>query len=95
MDAAVQVVHNAAQNRFETTVDGQLSVLDYTQENGRMLYTHTGVPTTLRGRGIAGQLAHAALDYAREENLAVVPLCSYVASYVREHPEYQALVQER
>lgn len=95
MENTVQVVHNAAQSRFEATVDGHLSVLDYTQEDGRMLATHTGVPTALRGRGIAGQLAHAALEHAREQNLAVVPLCSYMASYIRKHPEYQPLVQER
>lgn len=95
MDSKIQVVHNEAQKRFEATVDGHLSVLDYRQEGGRMLTTHTGVPAALRGRGIAGQLAHAALDYARAQNLSVVPLCSYVASYIRTHPEYQALVQER
>lgn len=91
----VQVVHNEAQNRFEATINGQLSVLDYALEDGRILYTHTGVPAAQRGRGVAAKLAQAALEYARENNLAVVPLCSYVASYIRRHPEYKPLVQSR
>ncbi len=91
----VQVVHNEAASQFEATVQGQLSELSYMREGNRMVFTHTGVPPALRGRGIAGKLAQAALEYTRENNLVAVPLCSYVVSYIRRHPEYQPLVQRR
>jgi len=51
------------------------------------------VPPALEGRGIAGKLARAALDYARERKLSVIPRCPFVAAYIRKHPEYQSLVR--
>ena len=38
-------------------------------------------------------MAHAGLEYARSEHLAVIALCPFVASYIARHPEYQALTQ--
>jgi uncharacterized protein len=32
-----------------------------------------------------------ALDYAHEHEKQVMPLCSYVAVYLKRHPEYQDL----
>jgi predicted GNAT family acetyltransferase len=34
----------------------------------------------------------AALDFARDKQLRVVPLCPFVAGYLRRHPEYQDLL---
>ena len=34
----------------------------------------------------------AALDEARRQGLAVVPLCPYVAGWIRRHPEYAELL---
>ena len=34
----------------------------------------------------------AQLEYARQERLNVVPLCPFVASYIRRHQEYLDLV---
>jgi predicted GNAT family acetyltransferase len=53
---------------------------------------HTEVPEPLSGRGIASRLAHAALVYARENGLRVIPTCPFVRSYLERHPEFQELV---
>lgn len=86
------VKHNEAQQRFEWTEDGQLSVLEYELQNGVMAIMHTGVPEPVSGRGIAGDLAQAALDTARRQGWRVRPLCSYVASYIQRKPQYQDLL---
>ncbi len=86
------VVHNPAQSRFETNVEGRLCVADYRLNGGVMQMTHTGVPPQLEGRGIAAALVQAALDHARSQGLKVNPLCSYVAVYMRRHPETQDLL---
>jgi uncharacterized protein len=59
-----QVKHNPDQRRFELTLNGRLAVLEYQQAGKRIAFTHTEVPIELRGRGLGGQLAKAALDYA-------------------------------
>jgi predicted GNAT family acetyltransferase len=44
------------------------------------------------GRGFGSRLAEAALDDARRQALAVVPLCPFIAWYIEQHPEYRDLV---
>ncbi len=86
------IIHNTAENRFQVEVESHLAVLDYALMDGVITFTHTGVPSPIEGRGIAGQLVQRGLNYAREENLKVIPACSYVARYIERHPEYQDLL---
>lgn len=58
-----------------------------------IVLVHTEVPPALAGRGVAGRLARAALEFARERSLNVVPLCPFVAAFIERHPEFQDLVK--
>jgi predicted GNAT family acetyltransferase len=91
-DGAEQVIHNAAESRFELQIDGSLAVAEYELAPGEIIFTHTEVPRALEGRGLGGRLARAALDHARAEGLRVVPRCPFIRSYIERHPEYQPLV---
>ncbi len=76
-DAAV--VHDASKQRFEIKLDGQLSVLEYAFKNYRLFLTHTEVPPALESQGLGTELAHAALEYARQNDLTVnrdLPFCA-------------------
>ena len=84
--------HKAESNRFEIQTEGLVAVLEYSLQPGRIIFTHTGVPPALEGRGIGSQLAKAGLEYARENKLKVTPLCWFVAAYIERHPEYAELV---
>ena len=53
---------------------------------------HTEVPAALQGQGVAAALVQAALAWARAEGLRVRPVCSYVAAYMKRHPETQDLL---
>jgi len=89
----VQVDHNPAASRFEAVVDGQLCVADYRLADGVMTTHHTFVPPVLEGRGIAAALVAQALAHARSRGWRVRPTCSYVASYMRRHPETLDLLE--
>lgn len=86
------VVHNPSKQRFEINMDGQLSVLEYTFKNHRLFLMHTAVPPPLQSQGLGTDLAHAALEYARQNELTVVAICPFVQEYVSSHPEYQSFV---
>jgi uncharacterized protein len=86
------VIHNPKAGRFEIEKDGHLAVLEYQLSEGKIVFTHTGVPEALEGQGIGSLLAHAGLDYARSQSYAVVPLCSFIAVYIQKHPEYKDLL---
>jgi uncharacterized protein len=92
--AELKVIHNEAEKRFEIWIDGYLSRLDYRLEGNTIIFYYTGVPTALEGQGIAGRLTQAALDYADAKSLNVVPLCSYVAAYIRRHPRYNKSIKQ-
>lgn len=89
----IDVVHNAAAERFEAEVGGRLSVADYRRAGDVVTFTHTLVPSEQRGRGIAAALVGAALDWARGAGLKVVPACSYVARYMQRHRDTQDLLR--
>ena len=90
---SVEVVHNAGAHRFETKVEGALALLEYRVSGDRITMYHTEVPPAAGGKGVGGKLAAAALDYARGRKMTVVPQCSFVADYIRKHPEYADLVK--
>jgi uncharacterized protein len=92
----LKITHNPANRAFEIWIDGQLSKLDYMQDGKNFVITHVGVYPEHRGQGVAGKIVEAALQYARENSLRVIPMCSYAAAYIRRNPQYQELTdQER
>jgi hypothetical protein len=92
LNPALSVRHNVPAGRFELDVDGELAFASYRRDGDLLLITHTEVPWRAQGRGVAAQVVKATLDWARAEGLRVRPLCSYVAAYVRRHPETQDLL---
>ena len=63
------VINNPHRQRFETTVDGHVAVLNYKQDGKCITFIHTEVPQELAGRGVGGALAKGGLQYAREQGL--------------------------
>ncbi len=90
----LKVVDNPAAGRFEARLDGHLAVIEYYNAPGQIIFTHTGVPKAIAGRGVGSKMARTVLEYARSVGLKVVPRCPFVAGYIKSHPEYQDLVFE-
>ncbi len=86
------IVHNVGAHRFEATIGGKLCHADYRRVGDTLQLTYTEVARGLEGRGIAGRLVQAALDYAQANDLTVIPLCSYVRAYMQRHPETHAVL---
>ena len=86
------ITDNAKLHRFELHVDGQTAVLVYEKAGQLLRLIHTEVPQPLEGKGVGSKLVSAVLRFAQEYNLNVVPLCPFVARYMKRHPEYSAIV---
>ena len=88
-----KIVHDEKAQKFYCIVDNLESHMMYDKINDHTLdYYHTYVPTQLRGKKIAGSLLTAAAKYALENNLKVIPSCSYAASFFQRHSEYSSVV---
>lgn len=91
-DAVISPIHHDhAGRRFVVVRDGHEAWLDYEQAGNILVITHTLVPAAIRGRGIAGELVHAALEFVRTQGLRVRPACSYSDAWMRRHPGYDDL----
>ncbi len=84
----MNITHNEAAKRFETTIDGKTGYISYQDLGQSLVFDHTIVPQALGGRGVGSALVKHALDFARDEHKKVIPQCSFVASYMKKHPEY-------
>lgn len=88
----IDIVHDKQAKRFETSINGQTGYISYQERGDKLVYDHTIVPRALEGRGIGSALVKHALKYAQDNNKKVVPQCSFVASYIDRHPEFQDLL---
>ena len=84
-----QLVSNG---RFELERDGHVAYLEYNLAGKILQLIHTEVPEELRGKGMASELAEAALQWARDHQVKVDVICPSVAGYLEKHPEYSSLL---
>jgi len=92
---STDVSDNPTADRYEVHVDGALAGFADRHQRGEVLtLPHTVVDPQFQGRGLAALLVRRALDDARRLGLTVAPTCSYVASYISEHPDDLDLVPE-
>jgi uncharacterized protein len=86
-----EVTHNQADHRFEVSLGKEKAELIYMIKSGLFIMLHTEVPPQFEGRGIAGQLAKSAMDFARDNDYKLRSYCSYTTRYMERHPEYKIL----
>jgi len=88
-----EVRNNREQSRYELVVDAEVvGVADYRREGDALVFPHTQVKSSVRGRGMGARLVQAALDDVRAEGHRVVPRCWFVAEFIDANPEYQDLL---
>ena len=74
--------------------DGAFYLMDGSKQCGEMeigasgknlTVYHTEVVEEAEGKGLAKKMLEAMVDYAREKNLKVIPLCPYVHAQFKKH----------
>ncbi len=90
----LKIENNESENRYEAIFDGEAAFAEYDLEGDIIRFTHTEVPEAVSGKGLAGRIVRVALDDSRRRSLKVVPVCAYVADFIRKNKEYSDLVPE-
>ena len=85
---------NEAENQFELHIGERLAFLEFVTKEDKIYLTHTSVPKSLEGQGIGSELVDKTLKHLQSENAVVVPLCSFVAHYIDNNPEYATLLSD-
>ena len=87
------VTDNHHHHRFEMNTDGKISIVEYQHVDDETLaLTHTEVDPSLEGQGVGSHLVEGVLAYAERNNLKIVPLCPFVAAYIKRHPDWNRVV---
>ncbi len=90
----MEIQHDITNQRFFILLEGKEAYLQYLIADKNVLnYYKTYVPNELRGKGIAGKIVEAALNYARENNLKIIPTCSYVDTFIERHKNFEDLIK--
>ena len=69
---------------------GELTYQRTTPE--RMIIDHTRVFEGYEGQGIAHQLVMATVDFARQNNRTIIPVCSYARNVLTRTNEYKDIL---
>jgi predicted GNAT family acetyltransferase len=88
----IEVKHDKKNNRFLAEIEGYEAYLSYNVFNDIIDLIYAYTPPEIRGKGIAKIVAEFAFNYAKENNLKVIPTCSYVQAFVERNDKYKNLL---
>ncbi|MEU6930775.1 GNAT family N-acetyltransferase [Streptomyces sp. NPDC046385] len=78
-----------ARHRYEILVDDQRAGLTaYRDREDRRVFFHTEIDEAYAGQGLASVLVENALNDVRAAGLRIVPVCPYVAKFLKKHEEF-------
>ena len=90
----ITITNNPAAHRYEATIAGELAgYCEYNLLSEAIMFTHTEVLEAFEGKGVGSALARHVLDEARTDGKHVIPVCQFIAGYIRKHRDYADLVR--
>lgn len=89
----MEIKHDSGtpKGRFHVTESGEkLAEMTYVWAgDSRIIIDHTEVDDSLRGKNVGKQMVSAAVDYAREKSITILPLCPFAKSVFQRVREFQ------
>ena len=86
------IINDKQSSRFLLDVEGQEVYVLYAESKDMLDLYSTNTSPQLRGQGLAEKVVLAAFEYAKENNLKVIPSCWYVKKFLKKHTEYRSIV---
>jgi predicted GNAT family acetyltransferase len=83
---------NTVTNHFELELDGHTAFIEFRLSAHRLFLIHTEVPAALEGKGVGSAIVQKTLQYAKDNDHTIVPLCPFVRSYLDRHQEWNELL---
>lgn len=86
----IRQIESGRKGKFYTGNENEpLAQMTYTMAApAKMIIDHTEVSDELRGKNIGYQLVHTAVEYARANQIKIVPLCPFARSVFKKKPEF-------
>ena len=88
----LQLVDNTEAKQYEFHVDGIIAKIEYIRAKNNIYLTHTEVPKQLEGKGVGSKLVEEVLKDIEKKDLMLIPLCPFVALFLKNNPSWKKLV---
>ncbi len=87
----IQQHNNEKNGDFEALVSGEhAGLMTYTWAGSdKFIIDHTEVEKAFGGKGIGKELLLEAVDYARKNNLKIIPLCPFAKATFQKNQDLQ------
>lgn len=90
-----ELIDNRENKRYEINIGSDVAFIEYVLSTGGEIFlTHTEVPKSMEGKGVGSALVLQVLKDIEERNLRLIPLCPFVATYIKRHPEWRRLIMK-
>jgi predicted GNAT family acetyltransferase len=84
-----RVVDNPDEDRYEVWAGEKFAGAAYYDLRGDLtVFTHTEIDDAFAGQGLGKVLAAGALDDVVAKGRTIVPVCPFIAGYLRKNPGY-------
>jgi predicted GNAT family acetyltransferase len=70
--------------------DTTIGFARYRDRDGSRVFEHTVVDSAYEGQGLGSRLARFVLEDASASGKRIVPLCPFIAAYLKRHHDYDS-----
>jgi predicted GNAT family acetyltransferase len=93
-DEKVEREDGVSKGRYRLIIDGVEAEMTYSRAGkGLIIIDHTEVPAAMRGRKVGERLVRQAVEDARRDGVAIMPLCPFAKAQIARHPEWQDVLR--
>ena len=87
----VKQINRETKGEFIATFDGnKAGVMTYSWAGAdKIIIDHTEVEPAYNGKGVGKEMVYKAVEFARENNLKIIPLCPFAKSVFDKTPTFK------
>ena len=85
----IKQINRETKGEFVATLNGQKAgLMTYSWAGDeKIIIDHTQVQPAFNGKGVGKELVYKAVEFAREKNLKILPLCPFAAAMFKKNEE--------
>ena len=85
----VKQINRETKGEFIATFDGnKAGVMTYSWAGAdKIIIDHTEVEPAYNGKGVGKEMVYKAVEFARENNLKIIPLCPFATATFKKNKE--------
>lgn len=89
----LKITDNEFLRQFETTIESELAIIEYAQQERKIFLTKLGMPERLKEKGYMEPFIEAVLNEMKEREIRVMPTSPEIVKFIRKNrSKYKSLL---